>query len=60
VRCQNGDKAAVLTWLLNWKVKLLTVGQSETDFSALRPAEVMASIAVCLRLLDNYKNSNWN
>ena len=49
------DNAAQLTWLLNWEVKLLAVEQSGTDSSALIPAEMKASVTVCLRLLDNYR-----
>ena len=56
VRCENCDNVAVLTWLLNWEVKLLTVGLSGTDFSALRPAKVKATFVFFLPLLD----STWN
>jgi len=49
----NCDNAAVRTGLLNWEVRLLTLGLSGTDFSALRPPNVKASFVVFLPLLDN-------
>ena len=60
VRCQHCNNASVLTLLLNWEVKLLTVGLSGIDSSALRPAKVKASFVVFLPLLDNCWDSTWN
>jgi hypothetical protein len=56
----NCYTAAVRTWLLNWEVRLLTLGLSRTDSSALRPENVKESFVVFLPLLDNCHDSTWN
>ena len=61
--CAAGNSAvsklwhvAVLTWLLDWGVTLLTVRLFRTDSSGLRPTKVKVSFVVFLPLLD----STWN